>query len=38
MGQECLAMGISMRLITESDAKYEKVKLERTETLFHRIY
>ena len=27
MGQECMAMGISMRLITEPDAKYEKVKL-----------
>ena len=30
MAQECMAMGISMRLITEPDAKYEKVKLDET--------
>ena len=32
MGQECMAdMGISMRLITEQDAKYEKIKLDNSD-------
>ena len=28
LGQECLAMGISMRLITKADSKYEKVDVD----------
>ena len=28
LGQECMAMGISMRLVTKPDAKYEKIDLD----------